>query len=89
MTAISGQVTGLGTKVLGTQHIQGPLVMKALLGNAGTITITDFRPGQAGQEHIELAAGDTFYFDYVGSLYNITINSDNAGDGVSWLKLDV
>ena len=89
MTAISGQVKGAGTRVLGNQHIQGPLVMKALPGNAGTITITDFRPGQAGMEHIELAAGDTFYFDYVGNLYNIVFNSDNAGDGVSWLMLDV
>lgn len=89
MTAISGQVTGAGTKVLGTQHIQGPLVVKALLGNAGNITITDFRPGQAGMEHIELDAGETFYFDYVGSLYNIVINVDNAADGVCWHMLDV
>jgi len=89
MTAMSGQVKGAGSYVVGTQHIQGPLVIKALLGNAGNIAVADFRPGQAGQSHIELDAGDTFYFDYVGSLYNIVIVSQNAGDGVCWIMLDV
>ena len=89
MTAISGQVKGDGTQRLGSDYVQGPIAMKALLGNAGTITITDYPPGGAGSEHIELAAGDVFIFDYVGNLDSIWFDSDNAGDGVSWIRLDV
>ena len=90
MTATSGQVKGAGIKRLGSINVQSPIAMKALIGNVGTITISPFAPGQSGVlEGIQLAPGDVFVFDYVSTLYYIWYNAANAGDGVSWLALNV
>ncbi len=89
MTATSGQVTGAGTKRLGSLNVQSPIAMKALIGNVGTISITNYPPGGAGFKYVELAPGDVFIFDYVSTLHFVWYNSDNPGDGVCWLSLNV
>lgn len=93
MAAISGQktVTTAGTaEALGSQYINGPLMVKALAGNTGAIAI-----GNDGGDDITtangllLSAGDAVVFDFVGSLASLFIDSENNGEGVSWLALNV
>jgi hypothetical protein len=92
MAAISGQktVTAAGTEVaLGTQAINGPLMVKALVANTGTIYIGNDGAGAvASNSGLQLEAGDIIIFDWVGSLASLMIDASVDGEGVSWLALD-
>ena len=91
--AISGQktVTAAGTaEALGTQSIQGPLMVKGLLANGDNVYIGNDGAGDVTSANgLELDAGDTIVFDFVGHLGSIMVDSDANGEGVSWMMLDV
>ena len=93
MPAISGQktVTSAGTAVpLASLPINGPLIVKALNSNAGNISVgNDGNNDVTVTNGLLLAAGDEFYFGYIGNLSSIYIDSENDGEGVSWLALNV
>ena len=91
--AISGQktVTTAGTAVvLGTQRIDGPLMVKALDTNTGIVALgNDGANDVTVSNGIRLDAGDVIVFDYVGELASIYLDSAVNGEGVSWIMLQV
>ena len=93
MTAISGQktVTAAGTaEALGTASIQGPLMIKALLGNGDNVYIGNDGSGDVTSANgFELDAGEAIVFDFVGNLGSIMVDSDANGEGVAWLRLNL
>ena len=93
MSAISGQktVAAAGTaEVLGTEIIQGPLMIKALLANTNNVYVGNDGAGDVTSANgIELDAGEVAVFNHVGSLANIVIDVDTNGEGVSWISLNV
>ena len=93
MSAMSGQntIAAAGTaEALGTGYIHGPLMVKALDGNAGLVYIGNDGAGDvASTNGLELSAGDAIVFDYVGSLADVIIDAANNDDGVAWMKLNV
>jgi hypothetical protein len=93
MSAISGQksVTAAGTaEALGTTQINGPLMVKALAGNAGAVYLgNDGTPDVASTNGLELAAGEVAVFEWVGNLGSLYLDAANNGDGVAWLVLNV
>ena len=93
MAAISGQktVTTAGTEVvLGSQIIDGPLMVKALETNTGVVALGNDGAGVVSvSTGIRLAAGEVVVFEFVGNLSSIMLNSAVNGEGVAWLALDV
>ena len=93
MSAISGQktVTTAGTaEALGSQAVQGPLMIKALESNTGYIYLgNDGTPDVASSTGLVLAAGDAVIFDHVGNLASIYLDCSVDGEGVAWLALNV
>jgi hypothetical protein len=93
MPAISGQksVTTAGTaEALGAQLINGPLLVKALPDNAGAIAIgNDGANDVTVSSGLLLAANEVVVFDFIGSLASVWIDSENDGEGVAWLVLNV
>ena len=91
--AMSGQktVTTAGTAVqLGTQKINGPLMVKALLDNTGNIYVGNDGAGDVTSANgMQLDSGEVIIFSYVGSLESIWIDSSVNGEGVSWSMLGV
>ena len=89
--AISGQktVTAAGTEVaLGTQLVNGPLMVKALPGNTGAVYLGRTADGTLGSATgLVLSAGEVVIFDWVGSLANLLLDSAVSGEGVSWVLL--
>ena len=92
MPALSGQktVTTAGTAIaLGSQIINGPIMVKALSSNAGAIAIgNDGANDVTTSNGLLLAADDIIIFDFVGNLASIYIDSENNGEGVSWISLN-
>ena len=90
---ISGQtiVTTAGTAVvLGSQRINGPLIVKALSTNTGSIAVgNDGSNDVTTSNGLLLSAGEAIVFDFVGNLASIYIDSTVNGEGVSWLSLNV
>ena len=93
MPPISGQttVTTAGTAVaLGSQTINGPLMLKALTDNTGYIYIgNDGSNDVSDNNGLHLTADDVVVFDFVGNLASIYIDSTVNGEGVAWLCLNV
>lgn len=89
---LSGQktVTTAGTAVaLGTQNINGPLMVKALDANTGVIAIGNDGAGDVTISNgLRLEAGDVVIFEYVSTLANLFIDSAVNGEGVSWIILN-
>jgi hypothetical protein len=90
---ISGQktVTTAGTAVaLGTESIQGPLMVKALPANTGYIYIGNDGSGDVSSSNgLALDAGEAVVFDWVGSLGTLIIDATVNGEGVAWLRLNL
>ena len=95
MPMMSGKrtVTAAGTAVPLTavnQEIQGPLIVKALIANTGTIYIgNDGASDVASTNGLELKAGEVVVFEFCGQTHNIFIDSSVNGEGVSWLCLEI
>ena len=90
---ISGNktVTAAGTAVaLGTQTINGPVVVKALTTNTGLVYIgNDGNNDVDSNTGMSLAAGDSAVFYFVGCLSSIYVDAAVNGEGVRWLNLTV
>ena len=90
--ALSGQktVAANGTaERLGSQVINGPLMVKALIANTNNIYIGNVSEDVASTNGLELASGDAVVFDFVGDLANLWIDADTNDEGVAWLMLEV
>jgi len=93
MPAISSQVTvtTAGSAVaLGSQTINGPIMVKALTDNTGYIYIgNDGSNDVSDNNGLHLAADDVVVLDFVGNLASIYIDCEVDGEGVAWLALNV
>ena len=91
--ALSGQktVTTAGTAVvLGSQRIDGPLMVKALDTNTGIVAVGNDGAGDVTVSNgLRLDAGDAVVFEFVGSLGTIWVDSAVNGEGVSWVMLNL
>ena len=91
--ALSGQKTVAATgvaEVLGSQVINGPLMIKALLANTNNAYIGNDGAGDvASTNGLELDAGEVVVFDFVGNLSSLWVDVDTNGEGVSWIVLDL
>ncbi len=93
MSAISGQKT-VGTAgtavVLGTDLVNGPIMVKALLANTNNVYVGNDGAGDVTSGNgIELDAGEVVIFDYVSALTALIVDADTNGEGVSWIALNV
>jgi hypothetical protein len=91
--AKSGQktVTAAGSPVaLGSQVIEGPVMVKAVQTNAGYVYV-----GNTGSQTVSsttglaLLAGEVIVFEYVSNLNQIWLDSSVNGEGVYWSALRV
>jgi hypothetical protein len=93
MAGISGQktVAAAGTAVLlGTQRIDGPLMVRALDSNTGVVAVgNDGANDVTVANGMRLSAGDVLIFDWVGSLADIWLDAAVNGEGVCWIQLNV
>ena len=91
--ALSGQKTvgSAGTAVqVGTQRIDGPLMIKALETNTGTVAVgNDGGNDVTLANGMRLAAGDSLVFSYVGSLGELWLDAAVNGEGVAWIALSL
>ncbi len=91
MAAKSGQktVAAAGTaEALGSQVINGPIMVKALLANSNNVYVGNDGAGDVTSANgLELDAGDSVVFEFVGDLSEIILDADTNGEGVSWLAL--
>jgi hypothetical protein len=91
--SISGQktVAAAGTEVaLGTQVVNGPLMVKALPGNTGAVYLGRGADGAlSSTTGLALSAGEVVVFDWVGSLASLLLDAAVSGEGVSWILLNV
>jgi hypothetical protein len=91
--AMSGQktVTTAGTAVqLGTDSIQCALLVKALDTNTGVVAVGNDGAGDVTVSNgLRLLKGETIYFEWVGSLDSVWLDSAVNGEGVSWIRLFV
>lgn len=91
--AYSGQKTiaTAGTELqLGTQRIDGPLMVRALAGNTGVIYIGNDGAGAvASTTGYQLSKGESVRFDHVGSLSDIWVDCATNGDIVCWLAINI
>ena len=93
MSAISGQktVATAGTAVaLGSQPVNGPLIVKALDTNTDIVAIGNDGVGDVTVDNgMRLAAGEIMIFDNVSNLSAIYVDSAVDGEGVAWIQLSV
>ncbi len=91
--ALSGQTTVAvaGTEVaLGSQLIDGPLMVKALDTNTGIVAVGNDGAGAVSvSTGMRLAAGDVIVFASVGNLASLMVDVAVGGEGVCWLALEV
>ncbi len=90
--ALSGQTTVAvpGTEVaLGSQLIDGPLMVKALDTNTGIVAVGNDGAGAVSvSTGMRLAAGDVIVFASVGNLGSLLVDVVVGGEGVAWLMLE-
>ncbi len=90
--ALSGQTTvaAAGTEVvLGSQLIDGPLMVKALDTNTGIVAVGNDGAGAVSvSTGMRLAAGDVVVFASVGNLGSLLVDVVVGGEGVAWLMLE-
>ena len=94
MSVISGQTTvaTAGTAVpLSSTHINcnGPLGVKALIGNAGMIYVGNVDGDVTSANAIELDAGEDWVFNFVENVEDIIVDTSSNGDKVAWSILNV
>lgn len=75
---------------LGEERIQGALLVRALETNTGVVALGNDGAGDVTLANgLRLEAGEAVRFEYVGSLGALRLDAAVAGEGVSWLALDV
>ena len=84
-------VTTAGTAVvLGTELINGPLIVRANAANTGLIYIGNDGDGDvAAANGFELNAKDEVIFEHIGLMSEIWLDCAVSGEGVSWLRLNI
>ena len=84
-------VTTAGEAVaLGSESIQGALLVRALETNTGVVALGNDGAGDVSVVNgLRLAAGEAVRFEFVGSLGALRLDAAVSGEGVSWLALDV
>jgi hypothetical protein len=84
-------VAAAGTaEALGTQQINGPLMVKALDTNTDVVAIGNDGAGDVTVSNgLRLAAGEVVVFSWVGNLGALLVDSAVNGEGVGWICLDV
>ena len=84
-------VTAAGTAVpLGSQRIDGPLLVKALDTNTGVVALGNDGSGDVTLANgLRLAVGEAVAFEWVGSLLSLWLDAAVNGEGVSWIRLNV
>jgi len=91
--AISGQktvATAGSTEALGSEIVNGPLMVKALDTNTGIVAIGNDGSGDVSlSSGMRLAAGDPVVFNFAGNLASILVDAAVNGEGVAWLVLDM
>lgn len=91
--AISGQktVTTAGTAVaLGSQAINGPLMVKALDTNTGVVAVGNDGAGDVTVSNgLRLEKGEMVVFEWVTDLGRLMVDAVVNGEGVSWIMLNV
>ena len=91
--ALSGQTTVAvaGTEVvLGSQLVNGPLMVKALDTNTDVVAIGNDGAGAVSvSSGMRLEAGECVVFDFVGNLGALWVDVAVGGEGVCWLALNV
>jgi hypothetical protein len=91
--ALSGQktVTTAGTAViLGSQRINGPLMIKALDTNTDIVAVgNDGADDVTVNNGMRLDTGDVIVIDFIGNLASLMVDSAVNGEGVAWLALNV
>lgn len=80
-----------GTAVaLGTERIDGPLMVKALDSNTDVVALgNDGANAVALSNGLRLEAGEVVVFQWVGSLEHLWLDAAVNGEGVCWLRLNV
>lgn len=91
--ALSGQKTipTAGTaEALGSQRIDGPLMVKALTTNTGLTYIGNDGNGDVTSSNgLPLESGEVIVFEWVGSLRSLLVDVAVDGEGAAWMALDV
>jgi hypothetical protein len=90
--SLSGQkvVAAAGTaEALGSQRIDGPLMVKALATNTGLVYLgNDGADDVSAANGLPLLAGDVLIFEWIGELGSIWLDAAVNGEGVAWIVLD-
>lgn len=90
--ALSGQKTVAAAgaaEALGSQRIDGPLMVKALTANTGLVYVGNDGAGDvASGNGLPLLAGDVVVFEWVGNLGSLWVDAAVNGEGVAWIALD-
>lgn len=92
MGVFSGQkvVAAAGTEVaLGSQVINGPVLVKALSTNGGLVFVGNVDGVVSSANGFHLAANQEVRFKNVTNLSQILVDAAVNGEGVSWLALEV
>ena len=81
-------VTTAGSAVqLGSQVINGAVLVKAQAGNSGLVYDGNVDGDVAAANGYELAAGQEIRFEFVGDLASIWVDAAVNGEGVCWAAL--
>lgn len=89
---ISGQktVTAAGTaEALGSQQVNGLILITALDTNAGVVAIGNDGTGDVTVNNGHRLTANKSIIMEVGNLAEVMLDSAEDGEGVSWLKLNV
>jgi hypothetical protein len=92
MATKSGQtvVTTAGTEVvLGSELINGPVLVKALPGNTDLVYLGNVDEAVSSSSGLPLSAGDAVIINRVGSLASLFVDAAVNGEGVAWLAMEL
>lgn len=90
--AISGQKTVASSataEALGSQLINGALMVKALTTNTGLAYVGNASGNVSSSTGMPLAAGDVVVFPTVGNLASLYVAVAVNGEGVAWIALEI
>lgn len=93
MSILSSQKTinnAGSAEALGSLRIDGPLMIKALDTNTGTVAVGNNGSNSVSlSSGLRLASGDAIVFEFVGSLDSLFLDAAVDNEGVSWICLNI